>query len=438
MLRMIDVKSNDFAYFDNVIEHPSTRSAVKGAFRYIVTLSNLASTPIDHWDIEQVFKGEDGWITDKGKINKAFFERKSAEPAKMLNVPEHLLKLLERPLMELVSGNVREIERSIANKKTNIATAYSQIQTHTRQLSELNRSLIAAQFARKGIETGLIGQVNKILAELPVELWAIESGSISFLCTTDTIVPYRDLPNGINRRYNLGRLIFTVNVADMSVKCYRRDLINRWANANQAHFHMGSYLCQGGFSSDFANAVNNTDIFLLMSVLMRWKDTYDQSSSLTTNSNFNHHPAFTEYLEGDVMLGKTELEQYEFICGEVFYCGPLMSTSGYQARLNSTVQASRNHNYSFQPGGGLIPGYIYDRERPLDSYRDGPPPKLPHMDFEEYLEWLCQHHDVAQYEFGEAAPKRIGYTHETLYADPDNGEWLDEDQLNERESGDGE
>lgn len=444
MLKMTDVKSNDFAYFDS-IENTQTRGAVKGAFRYIISLSNLSGTAIDHWDIESVFKHEDKWLTDKGDINREFFKRKDAEPAAILNLPEPLVKLLEVPLKEVHGQNVREIKNNIATRERTIGNAHQNIRTAVSDLRNFKQRLLVAEIAAKESVNTVSTQLKKVLAELPLELWSVTSDCVSFICKTDTLVNARDIPNKINRTYNLGRLIFHVNVTDFKIAVTRMDIVNRWVSASNAHFHYGTYFCYGGFSSEFEKAQEEVSLFDLMSACVRWKDTYDARSTLVSSVRFNHHPAFTTYHEGDVFFGMDEKKQCEEAWrGGLYFTQPMTSPSITAANLKIGAQISPwSNEYPFAANGGPRPGYKYEYDKPLDNQikaieknledeeNEG---ELIEWSFNQYLSWLTSYFDLVDFSQGDLAPNRNGYQQHTAYANTETGEWMSEDEWDEWDS----
>lgn len=447
MLKMTDIKSNDFAYFDS-IENTQTRGAVKGAFRYIVNLSNLSGTAIDHWDIESVFMHDGKWLTDKGDINREFFKRKDAEPAAILNLPESLVNLLEVPLKEVHGSNLRDVKNNIANRERSILNSHMNIQNNVRELRNLRERLLIAEIAAKESVNTVSTQLKRVLTELPLELWSVTSDTVAFICKTDTLVNSRDIPNKINRTYNLGRLIFWVNVYDFKIHVSRQDIVNRWHSPNHAHFHYGSYFCYGGFSGEFEKAQEEVNLFALMSACVRWKDTYDRGSTLVSSILFNHHPAFTTYHEGDVFFGMDEKTHCEEAWkSRLYFVQPMTSPAVTATNLKTPVVSPYGNEYPFAALGGPRPGYKYEHEKPLDDQINRIEKKLIEVDeeelndgelvrcsFDQYINWLCDTYEISDFSHGERAPDRIGYQRHTAYANTETGEWMSEDEWEEFES----
>ena len=117
---------------------------------------------------------------------------------------------------------------------------------------------------------------------------------------------------------------------------------------------------------------------------MRWKDTYDSRSALISIVNFNHHPAFTEYLEGDFLFGKTESEMAIELRG-TYFCPPLVTMLDAAKRYPNEFLIGTDH-YMFKEGGGPIDGHKYELYRPADKPRYMA--AMPPLNEEEYRQWL--------------------------------------------------
>lgn len=369
MIQIKDLKSNDFAYLEGKTEGQILGS-VKGAFRYIISLSNMTGTYIDDWDSD-IFKSDGKWITDKGDINKVFFARKAVSVLDIPGITPELAAKLETPLKAMFNNSLSTYRNNIERLKNDIANHYSSIHTMVTTLKTNTDKLMLAEIAAKTKSTSHIEVIKKVLNELPVDLWLIENDMIGFICKTDTIVPNRDKINKINRSYNLGRLIFKVTMSQLKVTVERRDIVNRWVLPNHSHFHYGTYLCAGGFGEDFSRAQTGLDLYELISTCLKWKDTYDGGSTLTSTSNFNHHPAFTTYEPDDFLYGKTEIELVrQFYDQGFYYCDPMIPYNRFSERIATTYNFRPrpfNDNYRFDPSGGPKDGVRYERARPLDG-----------------------------------------------------------------------
>lgn len=438
MLTINDVKSNDFAYFDSAIEQANTRGAVKGAFRYIIHLANLSGTYIDKWDIETVFRKDDKWLTDKAEINKAFFEKKELDPVLQLPIDPETAELLRRPLKEMFAGQTRSLKQNITSTTRNLTGAMSNVANYTSQLRGLNERLMMAEMASSTTHDQALTQVTKVLKNLPYDLWDVTEDKVSFICKADTIVPFRDLPNKINRRFNFGRLIFKINVVDMTIHLERQDIINRWKESHNCHPHYGSYLCYGGFAPDFERAMLHLDLYELMEAVTRWKGTYAAGDALTAIQKFNHHPAFTEYLEGDLYHGMSDVQIYLRMNGEAynqtFISAPMMSVSEFHKLSKATFGLGLTDSYMFKAGGGPAANCVYEKTRPIEKKlrqhkaatdefgteeseepEDDTPSRL-----ERARNRISSNHEPSDWDHG-YRQSQGGYF---FYADAGNNEWL--------------
>lgn len=368
MAQIKELKNNDYAYL-NTIEPAATRTAVKNAFKYIVSLSNITSTVIDDWDAESVFKKEDKWLTDKQAINKAFFERKNSVVEITPAIPPYVANALAQPLKDLFSGNIRQLRDSVRARENEFDRYNLSLSNAIINLREAKNSLRVAELAIKNNDNSSLEQVNKIVQELPYEIFDVDGPVVSFICKTDTIVTNRRASEGINRKYNLGRLILKINVRDLNCRVERLDRINRWLQIDSAHFHHAGHLCWGGFDKDRATAQKNLDLYSLVEVFHRWKGTLDVNSVLTSTGNFNHHPAFTEYLEGDIGFGKNVEELLNIFAPtrgsltkhlNVYFCPPMTPLREFLAA--NKVTSGFIDEYLFAPGGGPNPGTSYERK----------------------------------------------------------------------------
>ena len=386
MLTMDKVKPNDFAFFDT-LEPANTKSAVKTAFRYIIQLSNLSRTHIDTWDIERVFQKDGKWITDKGEINKAFFEKKESEPIEKLPVSKEVIDLIRPKVRDLFSGQLRTLKNTNAELEGQIERYYQSIHASTVTLRDVREKMLMAELAGKAKENQGVEAVLKILSDLPFELWNVTESNLSFLLKHDTIVPYRDIPNKINRQKNLGRLIFSINTSSLKMTVNRRDQINRWAKVDHHHFHFKNYsssFCEGGFAPDFGAARKSLDIFKMCESFLRWKDTYAAGDAYVGIECFNHHPAFTEYLEGDARFGKSEKEIAKW-CSEsnIYCCAPMVLGRQFDKTMGTAISLVYRDDYAFldTPTGGPMKGVTYELPKPLDaainSNKDLPTSKPP-------------------------------------------------------------
>lgn len=443
MLSIKDVKSNNFAYFDT-LANGQVPSSVKSAFKYIVSLSNLSGTYIDDWDIQAVFMSDGRWLTDKGDINKAFFTRKEAVAANLPGVPEHLVSKLEIPLKRMTEGPIRTVKQNIENLRRDINNHYSSIDRRVRELKTNNEKLYLHEIASKTKALSLVETVNRILRELPLDLWNVSDDRITFICKTDTLVPNRDKLNEIDRVYNLGRLIIEVDSFEMKIRLRRLDYINRWVDQNKSHFHYGSYLCTGGFSQDFADAQTSVDIFKLLNAFIRWKDTYDAASTLTSVLHFNHHPAFTTYNEDDFMFPMSEIQRIKQ-CDDagLYYCDPMVPFNTYANRIEADhgyLVRSRIESYAFAVNGGPKPGGKYEEPCPLESSLNRENDRYsmgkPELTYAEHREWLALQYDSlwrwSNFTTGEEAPTPDCGVYDPLYADTGACEWLSESGFESR------
>lgn len=365
MLRLKDVRPSDFAYFDHM-ENKQTKTAVKTAFKYIVSLANLSGTFIEDWDLEYVFKKDGKWLTEKGEINKALFEYRE-EYAKLGSiVPEEVRAAVEIPLKGIFEGQGRRLKDTIEQLKASSLDYSRSIQRNTEKLRAELIKLTMFEAAQKTSDKNSFQLVEKVLTELPFKIFDATRDSVSFICTVDTIVEQRALGSKINRQYNLGRLIVRVNVRNFQLTIERLDYgVNRWYRPQHAHFHFcmdRAHFCAGGFANDQVEAANAVDFFKIMEMVNRWRTTLDTSSTLVSTMHFNHHPAFTTYLEGDFLFGLTELEMAKQLGpGGVYFCAPLMKASEYMTGLG--VYHNFSEQYPFKKGGGVIDsGYQLERK----------------------------------------------------------------------------
>lgn len=441
MISIKDLKSNDFAYLEGKTEGQILGS-VKGAFKYIISLSNMTGTYIDDWDPE-VFKSDGKWITDKGEINKAFFARKSLSAVDIPGISPEIAAKLEVPLKGLFAGSVRTYRENAEAARRDIQNYYARIAEKVALLKSNQEKQLLAELAAKTKSGSYVDVVRKILTELPVDLWSVTDDQISFICKTDTIVPNRDKINKINRSYNLGRLIFTINTFDLKIKVTRRDNINRWYKKNYAHFHYGSYFCAGGFAEDLKRADLALDIYAIMETCLRWKDTYDAGSTLTSSNYFNHHPAFTTYESDDFLYGKSELELVKHCFdATMYYCDPMTQANRFCDRFAKQYGFTPRNwgdEYVFSPSGGMAIGQSAEKERPLDSLSKPwvggmySASSLP-LNYGQHKEWLslCQGQIWTWSNFcnGDEAPTPDCGVYDPLFADCEDEEkqWLTLDE----------
>lgn len=429
MLTIKDVKSNDFSYFES-LSNGQQVSSVKTAFRYIVNLSNLSGTYIDDWDIENVFKVDGRWLTDKADINKAFFGRRDIAPTVIPGITPEIAKMLEISLKDLTTGNVRSIKTSIDTKVSEISGFFTSIHRRNLELKDLRHRLELAEIAAKTKSKTVLSTVEKILVNLPLDLWDVTSSTVSFICKTDTIVPYRSIGNRINREYNLGRLILTIQTSDLKLIVQRQDFINRWTRKSFAHFHYGSYFCPGGFDSDMKTATLAGDLYGLVEMFCKWKDTYDPSSALTSATYFNHHPAFTVYHDGDWLYGMSETELVKATNdNNLFYCEPMRNYPEFRAKHALESSSFTVDSYNFMPLGGPQIGTKYERECPLSGresrYHSSNPPLL----YDEHREWLQLQIERGKFKFsnydnGDIAPEPDCECHDPLFIDTESHQFL--------------
>lgn len=385
MLRIKDAKSNDFAAFDS-LEPAQTKNAVKAAFKYIVSLSNVSRVYIDDWNAE-IFKVDGRWVTDKNQINKIFFER--ATHVSQSSLDPMVAKAVAQSIANVTKNRIQNITNNIRTLDGEIRSHQSMIHEKLQRMFQLKAE--EAAFLRHNKEIGAEGLANveKLFNSHAVELWDLGEEYIEIICKTDTIITHRDLPNKIHRRFNLGRLIFKIKTSDMNISIKRRDReVNRWAYKNSCHPHYGNYLCWGGFDADRIKASKDFDFEALVGVLMRWKDTYDSRSALTSISSFNHHPAFTEYLEGDFLFGKTESEM-AIELRRTYFCPPFVGMSDAIKRYPNEFIIVDTDRYFFKEGGGPVDGHKYELDRPADKPRYMA--AMPPLNEEEYRQWLIDH-----------------------------------------------
>ncbi len=448
MIQIKDLKSNDFAYLEGKTEG-QVLGSVKGAFRYIISLSNMTGTYIDDWDSD-IFKSDGKWLTDKGDINKVFFARKAVSVLDIPGITPELAAKLETPLKAMFNNSLSTYKNNIERLKNDIASYYSAIHTSVASLKTNTDKLMLAEIAAKTKSTSHIEVIKKVLNELPVDLWLIENDMIGFICKTDTIVPNRDKINKINRSYNLGRLIFKVTMSQLKVTVERRDIVNRWVHPNHSHFHYGPYLCAGGFGEDFSRAQTGLDLYELIATCLKWKDTYDGGSTLTSTSNFNHHPAFTTYEPDDFLYGKSELDLIkQFYDQGFYYCDPMIPYSEFSERMYKSYNfRPRNfgESYRFAIGGGPRDSQKYERDRPLDTAsQPWTAPRYsygqPSLNYGEHREWLalCRGKLWSWIDFsdGDIAPTPPCGVYDPLFADTGgeeggDAEWISADEYNNR------
>jgi hypothetical protein len=425
MLRFSDAKKNDFAVFDSV-ENTQTRNAIKTAFKYIISLSNVSKTYIDDWDAE-IFKIEDKWVTDKSQINKIFFERKGAEEIKTTKIHPLLVDAVSNATSHVIESRIKQNKQDIARFRRDIENWNRNIESTLKLIYTTMAEDQAFLRQQKEGKTSGLAAVEEILNKHSLDLWDIAEDSISFVCKTDTIIFQRDLPNKINRRYNLGRLILKIRTSDTRLDVYRTDLLNRWAYKNMSHPHYGTYLCYGGFSADFESARLAFDLVKVVDVFMRWKDTYNVASALTSMVFFNHHPAYTEYLEGDVFYGAPESEIADSGC---FIAPPFFNLGKAKTLYPKYRYREGSDTYKFLQDGGPIDGVSYQKECPASE-----PRYLSSQDvltLEEYLAWLKMKHPEGEYH-GWIPPQPNCGVEVSVRWDNEDGKYITEDEYYEKE-----
>lgn len=429
MLRFSDAKKNDFAVFDSV-ENTQTRNAIKTAFKYIISLSNVSRTYIDDWDAE-IFKIEDKWVTDKSQINKIFFERKGAESLNVTKVQPLLVDAVSTATSHVIENRINQNKQEVSRHKRDIDAWNRSIEQSLNIIYTKMAEEQAFLRQQKEGKTSGLAAVEEILNKHSLDLWNVAEDSISFVCKTDTIISQRDLQNKINRRYNLGRLILKIRTSDTRLDVYRTDLMNRWAYKNLSHPHYGTYLCYGGFSSDFEDARLKFDLVKVVDVFMRWKDTYNVASALSSMIFFNHHPAFTEYLEGDVFYGAPESEIANSGC---FIAPPFFNLSLAKILYPNYRYREGSDTYKFLAAGGPIDGVSYQKECPVSE-----PRYLSVQDpltDEEYLEWLKAKHPVGEHN-GWFPPVPPCGAETTFRWDGDDEKYITEDEYYEKHESEG-
>jgi hypothetical protein len=246
------------------------------ALKYINRLATMTGTPIQTWNLLQVFGtgGEDNkLIVDKGEINRRFFEYKQLAPkpdTQALEVYKDQIKKIGDKLIDFQIENLNYILRE---GKKRIQDYYKQIENQTKSMAQTHVQLKGFELAKE--QGGYVDEVRKIVDKGFWQLWRVTDRCIEFVTANELTLEHKNAKAGIDLQMNFGRFRIAYDVGNTTMTCYPHH--NNLGDTQRCHPHIfaDGRICWGGASTMSSLARSEG----------RLADAMDLLSSVLTNHN---------------------------------------------------------------------------------------------------------------------------------------------------------
>jgi hypothetical protein len=246
------------------------------ALKYINRLATMTGTPIQTWNLLQVFGtgGEDNnLIVDRGEINRRFFEYKQLAPRPDMQALEHYKDRIKKLGDKLLDYQIENLRYVFKESQGHIQNYYKNIEAQTKKMATTYAQLKGFEMAKE--QGGYVDEVRKIVEKGFWQLWRVTDRSIEFVTANELTLEHKNAKAGINLQMNFGRFRIVYDVSNTSMTCYAHH--NNLGDYERCHPHIfaDGRICWGGASTMSSLAMAEG----------RLADAMDLLSSVLTNHN---------------------------------------------------------------------------------------------------------------------------------------------------------
>lgn len=298
------------------------------ALTYIERLATVSQTPIDEWNIKEIFGTGDGLkiVTEKAEINRKLFEAREkmakSTPSLDLSMPRQLQAAVELLQSAERKRLARRNQRDVTRLTADIDSMHRDLRTRAQKLRQ-------AVEKQKAIETvGLmpepLDELRKVLAQGVWDFWTVNHQGMQVVSKVDCVARHVMPSAGVNRTINFGRFRVVIGWdGQITVKPHQNNLYSD--RAIHPHVYAEGGVCFGDASGRVALMIAQGETAQVMGVLWEVLSNPNNGSPIVAIEHYYNAPIFNPNTPGS-----RESQQLDFtgVLAKIScnYCGRIPSS----------------------------------------------------------------------------------------------------------------
>lgn len=282
-MRINEIKAKGYSVFPATVE-TRKKSMWVGAIKYVEQLAAITNTNIASWDILALLSNQEGdYYTDRTKINKIFFAKKSEIDLSPVStsVPDQFRYEIEK-LKNINPSNLESMQKK-ANSAMVEATRLS-VSASSKILEARKIQVFIDKVTGKQID--YMDEINQVIREGFWELDKVKDGIISMRTVSDVWLTYKNVAHAVNIKLCFGRYVFSYKLGQGRLWPfeYERNLRYNVGSTGYIHPHISGIgehanICWGTMQTDANNAIVNGDVVGVFSIAAQHLCNYNHDSA---------------------------------------------------------------------------------------------------------------------------------------------------------------
>lgn len=273
-MNIAQIEQDKYQIFNSITDERK-RNASINAVKYIKTLASMSNTNIQHWKVIDLFKSENGLVTDRTAINKIFFSYRDNAPVNPTTIDEVNYK----KLMDLQKNRSQVNNGDLLTKcrrKTDEAQRYY-TDYYLKYIKEAN--LLYRRYQQAQLYTpNYAVEIENLCKAGFYELRNIGTEIIELDTANDVIITHVNRTHGIKRSVNMGKFTISFNVMTSVVRCYV--LGNNIVLSSYPHPHVsGHAICFGELSNEAQDLIASGNLTAVMELAQKILTSYNDDSA---------------------------------------------------------------------------------------------------------------------------------------------------------------